>query len=530
MAEEIKQKITLEGGDAVAHLMDRLIALEVRLAQLTDQNASATRQATAATEKNTDAKRQQATATDRSADAQDRESKELRSAGQNAIQAERGWSMLTAAKTRMIGAMTGVVAGLVGASGVSAALRTVEQDLERTTQKSREFAEASLNLQYLNESFNPQERAFVGQAAIAAGRQPVEMIRAFAGLKSRFPGESQENVQALMMEVAQTARTTDAPLSDLTNSFATIYQFTGNAQQSQNILRESIIQAGSDNPAVLAPLMARFMGIGQAVGLQPGQSAGAVAAATGLGLSPEVSVTGLTNVALALQGKGTPEGAKILRKLGIKQGDDLFGTLEKLSGAGLKTGQLESIFGREGLPVASQLSDANQLADFLAKVAKVQEASTTSRDLTGEAIADQEAADPLTAANQRIKELEARIAMQQNQDVEALRFDQLRKEQETILRSQGAGPVWRTLDDYALRTAGLLQSNDLSETFVRRGQGSFLRGFASLVNTTDLGPEIDRTRRENAAGNTLINIINQQYNLNNEGESRLTRPSGGKVD
>jgi len=342
-----------------------------------------------------------------------------------------------------LAAAQGLVGGLIGVGGLMAALQAIRAEMEENVKAAREFAEASLNLQFMSDQFKPQEREFIGQAAEFSGRQPVEVAGAMADLKSRFPNLSDEQTQKLFMEVGETARTTPAPLSALVQAFSTIRQYESDPQKVQNILRASITQSGVSDPAQLSPLMAKFMGLGQQLNLSAGQSAGAVAAATGLGLAPEESITGLRNIALSLQGKGTPDGAKVLKRLKIDRTNFLHALdqLAEANNAGLlKTKDIEDIGGRESVAVLSSLLDKERLADFQAKIKSVADAQQSPRDLTAEAIKQQFESDPLQETNFKLKRAEAEASTQKAGDVESMRTSLARQIIENRMRRDEIPP------------------------------------------------------------------------------------------
>lgn len=201
--------------------------------------------------------------------------------------------------------------------------------------------------------------------------------------------------------------------------------------KAQNIFRATIVQAGRSDPAVVAPLIARFQGVGeQTAGLSPAQAAGVVAGATGLGINPDEAITGIRNVALAISGQGTPEGNKRLRRAGVDRSDFLE-ALQQISDAvqagKLKPADLEVIGGRESVSVLSKLADPSALSDFRAKVRAVEEAAQSPDSLIQQALQSQLAVDPLQQFNLGLKRAEAEESTLRAQDRKAQELELARK-------------------------------------------------------------------------------------------------------
>ncbi|MEL7087795.1 MAG: hypothetical protein AAGL98_05035, partial [Planctomycetota bacterium] len=219
----------------------------------------------------------------------------------------------------MSGRMAAFVLSIVGTGGAVRALQVMGEELDRRIEQTREFAEAQLNLQFLGSTFNEQEREFLGRAAEAGGRSPVEVARAYTSLRSRFSDRSDAELQELFLEITETGITTDAGLEELTEAFAGLFAENNDSGRSQNILRESITQAGVGDPAVLARLFGKFLGPGQQLGnISEAESAGLVAASTALDTrAPEEQATGLRTVLLALLGNRSDQQQEIVDRAGI---------------------------------------------------------------------------------------------------------------------------------------------------------------------------------------------------------------------
>lgn len=372
-----------------------------------------------------------------------------RTAGEEAEQTSRKGAGMNATYAAMASQMKTLVAGMLGTNGVIAVYRMLNEEMERNARLTREAADAQLDLQYLSQTFDPQEREFVNRAAVAAGRQLPETLRAYAGLKSFFPGLDDQTLQSLFLQIAETAVTTTAPLETLTGAFQGLFDVTRDPQQAQNILRQTIVQGGRSDPGVISKLLGKFLGPGINVGgLSPAQAAGAVAGVTGLTTQqPEEQVQGLLTFMLQVMGDSPPEVKRLLAKAGVDTSQGFFPAIEGITSAvnrgALSKAQFQTIVSREGIKVASALLDPTKRAEFFAKINRVVEAGASDRDLTADAIANQFRADPTAARNYAIKQAEAREQIMRAQDADALEIELGAKLLENTLYEQGMNVVGR---------------------------------------------------------------------------------------
>jgi hypothetical protein len=365
---------------------------------------------------------------------------------QQATAATADWdARLTAVKATVVG----FAAGLIGPAGLQRALAIIRQEIEQNVEASREFSDALLELMFLQETFGQQDREYIGQVAGEAGRSPVEVARVFADIVSRRAQASPQEQRALLDQVLQSGMTTTAPLASLADAMLTIQQMESDPQAAQNILFEGIRQAGVADPGRIAPLFGQFMATGVEVGgLSPGQAAGALAGATGMGMRPSRATTGLTNLVLGISGQGTPQGREIMERAGIDRSEFL-PALQQLSDAvqsgAISSEELEQIAGREGLAVTAMLSDPERLRRFMGAVTAVEGAAASPRDLTGERIREVFGADELARLNLIMKQEEAGVEAARSGDVRAMRIAAGRQALERHLIDEGYNPFRRDL-------------------------------------------------------------------------------------
>jgi hypothetical protein len=388
-------------------------------------------------------------------------------------------------------AVSALTGGIIGGGGLIAALAVLADDLRENVQAAREFQEAFLNLQFLSDSFNEQEKKFVGKAAIFGGRSPAETATALAEVKSFFPGKSDKDNQAILLEIAELARTTDAPLSDLTSPFLGLVQSGLSPQEAQNTLRATIVQGGVSDPGKVGGLLGKVLSPGQQIGdLTAAESAGLVAGATGLDRrSPEEQITALNAILRSLLGNQSPEQQEIAQRAGIDTSDFL-SALESLGKAVeeglLSKADLDILVGGEGLNTAAALGDATKRNDLLNKVNAVVQASQSSRDLTADAISNQFKGDRGASLNFALKQAEAAESVADANTTDALESELAVQLLDNELRKDGVGPVRRFI---ARKIAGGLSAVGFSaETAV--GAGDLVTG-GELLGSPLYGAEAD---------------------------------------
>jgi len=453
--------------------------------------------------------------------------REVKDTGKASKDASRDHDEAGMSLDRMRESARGLISTFVGAAGLQQAIQAIRSEMQAFVQDTEAVVEASLNLQFLDQEFDPQQREFVGKAAAFAGRSVTETARAFGELRSRLPQLDKQQQQQLFLQVAESGLTTEAPLQSLVNAFATIQQFEKDPQKAQNILREAINQAGVSDPGKLSPLFAKFLGVGTGLGgLDAGEAAGVAAAATGLGLNPEEAITGIKNVTLSLRGKGTPAGRGILDAAGIAQDAPLLQQLQSLSAAvqsgQITEAQLEEIGGREAVGVFSSLVDPQQLKDFLAKVRSVDAAQDTDRDLTAEVIQNQVKDDERLRLSINLRQERARLEAARatsERSLDAMRSELGKVTFERAQFEEGVGTIGRGASGFVFDTATFLGFDPITAS--RLGE----------FGTSPATEAVEQNIQRSGTGNLIINYgrINQgqEYNtVNPDGTTHQTESTG----
>ena len=328
-----------------------------------------------------------------------------------------------------------VMLGMVGAGGAMALITeafdalqqrvaAANDELQRNASLAREVVDASIVARFLGN--RPEDIARSETAAAAVGRDAQEGSQALARIASARPGLSTEAQFELLQRSLELSRQDPtSPLASFVSPFLAVQNAEPDPIAASNILFESIQQADVTDPNAIAPLFARFLPVGALpnVGLTPAESGGLIAGATASGLEPSEAITALTQVALLLQGEGSPEGRKILDRLGIR-GADLLETLPALSQA-VQSGEidgtgLEQIFGAESVRLGAKLIQPATLETVQERVAKVVARSQSDTIRAVERAGNVFDAEPRTAARETERIASAQTDLARSRDEVAL--------------------------------------------------------------------------------------------------------------
>ncbi|MBW2560474.1 MAG: phage tail tape measure protein, partial [Deltaproteobacteria bacterium] len=299
-----------------------------------------------------------------------------------------------------------------------------------------------LRLQYLGDMFKerPELRKEVGALSVL-GRRPFEEVAdAWYNLRSKGGALSQQQRDSIMREALEMGRTDpDLPLDTLIDMFSLYAKKTGqgDANRIQNVLQQTITEAGGSG-ADVANYMPQFLPIGMGGKLTGAQAAGLWAYATTLG-DAAVATTGLKAVFMGLEGKGSPEGKKILKEIGVGKDMDFFekiGLLGEASGEGrFDLGMAEQVAGREGSALLLDLiKDPEELSRVINKVVGVDRGDI---DLTHTKITELMGTDEVARLEEEIRGVNIQIANKKGADTRALRWKKKMGEREMSMRRAG---------------------------------------------------------------------------------------------
>ncbi len=364
-----------------------------------------------------------------------------------------GTDKLTRSTEKSKGAFGSFIAKLgawvVSLASVAAAIRIVTGVINANKQALNEHADVAvaqqqklLRLQYLGDLFKerPELRKEVG-ALSEFGRRPFEEVAdAWYNLRSKGGALSQQQRDSIMREALEMGRTDpDLPLDTLIDMFSLYAKKTGeqDANRIQNVLQQTVTEAGGSG-ADVARYMPQFLPIGIGGELTGAQAAGLWAYATTLG-DAAVATTGLRAVFMGLEGKGSPEGKKILKKLGVRKDMDFFEKIARLgeaSGEGrFDLAMAEQVAGREGSALLLDLiKDPAELNRVIGNVVGVDRGDI---DLTATKIEELMGTDEVARLEEDIRGIDIQIANAKGADVHALRWRKKMREREMSMRRAG---------------------------------------------------------------------------------------------
>jgi hypothetical protein len=261
--------------------------------------------------------------------------------------------------------------------------------------------------------------------------------------------------------------------------------------------------------------MPQFLPIGLSGGLTGAQAAGLWAYATTQTANPAIATTGLRATFMGLQGKGTPESAKLLKQYGISEGMDFQTKINTLSSA-YQSGRFdlasaEQLAGREGASILLSLLQNPQAMNQM--MANVVSADRGDVDLTGSMINQLMGSDETARREENIRLLKVTIANQKARDPEAMKYQETQLRNELILRKTGA-------DEW-----GIAMQKGLTGFIYGAGYGDY------LDTIQQYGPTVENSLKQKgvlpegySSGPTVINNYN-----NNVVYNRAETPASPRV-
>jgi len=329
------------------------------------------------------------------------------------------------------------------------------------------------------------------------------------------------------------------PLGNLINMFTLYAKLTGSTDMNrvQNVLQKTIEQAGGTG-ADVANYMPQFLPIGLAGGMSGAEAAGLWAYATTQTASPAEATTGLRATFMGLQGKGTPEAARLLKQFGVS-GDMPFGQKIQVLSEAYRTGGLdlaaaERIVGREGASIF--LSMLQNPAAMTGTIGSITGADRGDVDLTGGMIQGLLGSDPVARSEENIRLLRVSIANQRARDLNALKIQEIRLRQEYIARQRGVTEAGISVADEILNKAGAVGvSPDTMESLVGydavreqqfRDAGILPKEYNSRLSVTGIpNDNVNST----PSGDTTITYNNYNNSYFNQEPEKASERSGGGV-
>jgi hypothetical protein len=334
----------------------------------------------------------------------------------------------------------GLVGGMLGAAGLIAALRLARQEMEENARAASELKKAQLDLQFLNQGFNAAELDAVRQFSEKTGRDQSEVATAFAELKSKTAGLTDEERLDAFRQIAETSLTTSGSLTPLVNAFAFGLPTVPNAEALQNLLRGVQREAGVSSTEEVAQL---FLATGRETGLTPAESGGIFSFATTKVPDAARARTQARNILLRLQGDQTPESEAILSQAGATPDVGVMEQLRRLNAAQqrgeLGAKEITQLFGTENFVLGSQLIGG--IGEVEQTIGRINTDVTGGEDLTREAIQNIFAGDEQQRLRLQAAQIDQQIKNQRAGDANAQRVAVARKLLERELRSQGAAPA-----------------------------------------------------------------------------------------
>ena len=368
-----------------------------------------------------------------------------RAAGKAGRQTREGMGGMQRAMGGLQSQMQTLAAGMLGAGGIVAALRSVSAEMAKVEAQSRSSTEAMRATMAL--TMLKGERAEVAKAvwsaAALSGRPIEEVAPAHYTLRGGTAGMESGRRQGLMNQAALMAKTDpSASLDTLVSMFGTAGTMAPDMspQQVGNLLSRTIEQAKT-GPNEMAALMPEILAAGKTAGMDPATSSAMFAFATTRGPGGRVSGTAAKAAILGLLAP-TPEVKKAMRAAGMPAGADAMGRLKWLTE---RKGQLPpetvaALGGREGISAVSALT--TQPEAFKEEIAGMKEAVSKPGSRLVERIQAMHGELRGQRSLDQLKQAEVLIQKERTQP-KVLANEAFRKTVDLILAQQGASPLAR---------------------------------------------------------------------------------------
>ncbi|MEO0966634.1 MAG: hypothetical protein AAFY08_16160 [Planctomycetota bacterium] len=455
MPDPIEQRIDVTGAEQAAENVDRVSGSTDRLARSTDEAGDRADRAADQQRELRAATRATGDATDRAGDQADRAADQQRELNRAQDEGGRRAGVLGSAVGALRGVFGTLAASLAGAVGVNALLAANTRELRENAQAARDAIQAQRDLAFLTEGFDAGELAFVEGQAVRGGRDPNEVARAFADLRSRTASRTNDQQRALFERAVELGVTTDAPLQSVVGPLINLTQLGLDDLAAQNVLRQTQVEAGVSSPAALGPLFARLgRPAVETGGLAPAEAAALVAASTNLGEAPDAGATSVRAFLLGLSGRGTPQTNELLDAAGVDRSGGFFDDLASLRAAigdgRFDPDDLEVIGGREGLLAAQAFTADNGLDLIDGPLASIVPAAASPRSVTVEGIESELAGNDRLALDTAISQQRAAVQNTQAADRQAQARELIATLQDRIDRARGVVAPARQLTQAGL--------------------------------------------------------------------------------
>lgn len=205
---------------------------------------------------------------------------------------------------------------LIGAAGVTAAIRASREEAEKATEAMRSYVDALAATIALS-----QDKEFLGiasKASISSGRPIEEIGESLFAIVSGTAGASRDTQQALLEQSVELGKTEPlVPLSQVTELVVRLFNVAGgklDPQQVQNLAIKTE-DLGQINIGQAARFLPRTLGPGQTAGFELAETAAMFALLSQV-LKPELAATATENIVTRLAAPGE-EAKRFYRKLGI---------------------------------------------------------------------------------------------------------------------------------------------------------------------------------------------------------------------
>lgn len=315
----------------------------------------------------------------------------------------------------------GMVTGMMGASGLVAALqasdRAAEQTIERLekiVELTNEAAKATLDLHAINLGFNQGDEELISSFSTATGRPFEESAKVITGFRSSTAALTREQQDELINNtLLPLALTTGGSIDPFAKFIGRASATTQDPKELNNLVLQSISLAGESDPAQFLGEAGQLLISGNAAGLDNAETLGLLAFGSSK-LETSVARNQLRNVFKKLG--SDPSAQEKLSGLGVDTSGGVLSSIRQLSERETKPEEIIDLVGLENSDILQTLvAEFDTAESFIDQNKQAIEGD----DLARQFIEDLVSQSPQHARALQVAQQDQQIQSQERQDPNA---------------------------------------------------------------------------------------------------------------
>ena len=366
-----------------------------------------------------------------------------RVAAESTVQATEKMSIFGSMLNKAANYVLALYGGVKAINAVTAAIKLQSDAIKEHADIALEQQNKLLRLQFLGDYYKekPELRKQVMAASEAARRPFEDVANAMYDLHNLGTGLTDKQQQDILDKSIELGRTMpETPLNKIVQSMVFFAKQTKEKDvgKIQNIIKQTLTEAGGE-PGEAAADLSKFLPLGLSAGMTAPEAAGTWAYITSQFPEAGRATTALSGIMMALQGKGTDDSKRLLRRLGISPGTPFLQQIQQLSqqqAAGkLHLKDIEELASTKEAPVlAALLQDPEAM---MKTIESINTAGQSQENLTQKSIEGLYGQDEMARLEDMSRFLDISVTNLKAMDTKAVRLEVGKKLHETLLRKAG---------------------------------------------------------------------------------------------